>query len=228
MRRRAREAGRAIALPAAPCPRAGGSRGSRAGRRPVPQGRAAPLTRGHAGPYQRPPPTRPRYAQHGRAIPLATGRVATTARIRRTVYGPRGGVEGARPWAPGTGVPAGRHMRFTVGRLPGGVAGRGRRWSERHRTGRRVRRCCAHRPGAGRPDVLPAGARVWAHADRARRGRRLGSGRSEMRRFSAAYVSCSSSSTSSWRARLMATVASLRRSRPKALPLRKVSMSSKT
>ena len=38
MRRRAREAGRAIALPATPCPRAGGSRGSRAGRRPVPQG----------------------------------------------------------------------------------------------------------------------------------------------------------------------------------------------
>ena len=72
MRRRAREAGRAIALPATPCPRAGGSRGSRAGRRPV-QGRAAPLTRGHAGPYQRPPPTRPRYAQHGRALPLATG-----------------------------------------------------------------------------------------------------------------------------------------------------------
>jgi hypothetical protein len=28
---------------------------------------------------------------------------------------------------------------LTVGRLPGGVAGRGRRWSERHRTGRRVR-----------------------------------------------------------------------------------------
>ena len=47
------------ALPATPCPRAGGSRGSRAGRRPVPQGRAAPLTRGYAGPYQRPPPTRP-------------------------------------------------------------------------------------------------------------------------------------------------------------------------
>src|SRR5208337_2985669 len=84
MRRRALEAGRAIALPATPCPKAGGSRGSRAGRRPIPQGRAAPLTRGHAGPYQRPPPTRPRYAQHGRAIPLATGRVATTARIRRS------------------------------------------------------------------------------------------------------------------------------------------------
>ena len=46
---------------------------------------------------------------------------------------------------------------LTVGRLPGGVAGRGRRWSERHRTGRPVRRCCAHRPAAGRPDVLPAG-----------------------------------------------------------------------
>src|SRR5271166_6503210 len=76
-----------IALPATPCPKAGGSRGSRAGRRPIPQGRAAPLTRGHAGPYQRPPPTRPRYAQHGRAIPLATGRVATTARIRHSTYG---------------------------------------------------------------------------------------------------------------------------------------------
>src|SRR5208337_4129735 len=88
MRRRALEAGRAIALPATPCPKAGGSRGSRAGRRPIPQGRAAPLTRGHAGPYQRPPPTRPRYAQHGRAIPLATGRVATTARIRRSPCGP--------------------------------------------------------------------------------------------------------------------------------------------
>ena len=46
---------------------------------------------------------------------------------------------------------------LTVGRPPDGVAGRGRRWSERPRTGRRVRRCCAHRPGAGRPDVLPAG-----------------------------------------------------------------------
>ena len=42
------------------------------------------------------------------------------------------------------------------------------------------------------------------------------------------YVRGCSSSRSSWRARLMATVASLRRSRPRALPLRKVSMSSKT
>ena len=42
------------------------------------------------------------------------------------------------------------------------------------------------------------------------------------------YVRGCSSSRSSWRARLMATVASLRCFRPKALPLRKVSMSSKT
>ncbi len=76
------------ALPATPCPRAGGSRGSRAGRRPVPQGRVAPLTRGYAGPYQRPPPTRPRYAQHGRVLPARDGDVLrTTARIRRSLNG---------------------------------------------------------------------------------------------------------------------------------------------
>src|SRR5438132_11205629 len=87
MRRRAREAGRAIALPATPCPRAGGSRGSRAGRRPVQQGRAAPLTRGHAGPYQRPPPTRPATLHADERFGSLQARVATTARIRRSVCG---------------------------------------------------------------------------------------------------------------------------------------------
>ena len=90
MRWRAREAGGAIALPATPCPRAAGSRGSRAGRRPGPAGTRSALDAWATGPYQRPPPTRPRYAQHGRALPLATGRVATTARIRRSPYGPDG------------------------------------------------------------------------------------------------------------------------------------------
>ena len=75
----------------------------------------------------------------------------------RTVYGPRGGVQGAVPWAPRTVFLRDGTGGLTVGRLPGGVAVRGRRWSERRRTGRPVRRCCAHRPGAGRPDVLPAG-----------------------------------------------------------------------
>ena len=92
--------------------------------------------------------------RHRRRI---TGACAIRLSILGTVYGPRGGVEGAwtvgaRYWFLRDG-----HLRSTVGRLPGGVAGRGRRWSERHRTGRPVRRCCAHRPGAGRPDVLPAG-----------------------------------------------------------------------
>lgn len=45
------------ALPAFSLPRAGGPRGSRASRRLVPQGRAALLTRGSTGPYQRPSPT---------------------------------------------------------------------------------------------------------------------------------------------------------------------------
>ena len=84
---RAREAGRAIALPATPCPRAG--RVPRVKGRPQagPAGTRSALDAWAAGPYQRPPPTRPRYAQHRRALPLATGRVATTARIRRSAYG---------------------------------------------------------------------------------------------------------------------------------------------
>ena len=43
MRRRAREAGRAIALSATPCPRAGGSRGSRAGPQAGPAGTRSAL-----------------------------------------------------------------------------------------------------------------------------------------------------------------------------------------
>src|SRR5664279_4780483 len=51
------QGGRATGPARLSLPRAGGPRGSRASRRLVPQGRAALLTRGSTGPYQRPPPT---------------------------------------------------------------------------------------------------------------------------------------------------------------------------
>jgi hypothetical protein len=71
-----------------PCPqfrpvRAGGPRGSRAGRRPVPKGRAAPLRRGNAGPYQRPPPAK----LTTKSAKDEDHRVALTARIRRSSTG---------------------------------------------------------------------------------------------------------------------------------------------
>ncbi len=60
--------------------------------------------------------------------PLVTAAVAYRSagdeRTRGTVYGPRGGVEGAGPWAPGTGVSAGRHLRS-----PGRAAAWWRCWA---------------------------------------------------------------------------------------------------
>src|SRR5664279_4219922 len=86
------QGGRATGPARLSLPRAGGPRGSRASRRLVPQGRAALLTRGSTGPYQRPPPTRLRFAPTRN--PLATGPVATTARIHRFLFGQENRLEG--------------------------------------------------------------------------------------------------------------------------------------
>ena len=69
-------------------PRAGGTRGSRADRRPVPQGRAAPLTRVACRPVSS-ARRRPRYPLRStrRAIRSLQACVATTARIRRSSCG---------------------------------------------------------------------------------------------------------------------------------------------